>query len=205
LSVAAALIVVAGGWGVARSLQRPSVRPVAFGPEDGARAQQKIFDLMQRAPRASPVVFTEAEINAFVARHVDARDLPFDEPVIHFLGSDAVEIVGYLSLGRLMHESPARALGEWLPHSWRARTLGLTILAHVRVEADPRRVLRLEPRRLVLGRQPLPAFALRVLFEPASLRFTRIALPAEIRDVRVEPGRALIEATSSRGRTGGGA
>jgi hypothetical protein len=77
----------------------------------------------------------------------------------------------------------------------------LTIGAHATIATEPRRALRLDVRRVVIGRQRVPAVLLRLLLDPSSLRLMRIALPPEVRTVRVERGRVLIETTSPPPRT----
>jgi hypothetical protein len=47
----------------------------------------------------------------------------------------------------------------------------------------------------------VPAFALRLVMDPSSLRLMRIALPPEVQTVRIERGRVVIQATSSPSRT----
>lgn len=171
---------------------------VASTSEDGARAQQKLFRLLQKG--RGGVVLTEAEINAFLSRSVEPSALPFDQPVVFLQDDDMVEIAGHVDLGRLV-AAGSPALADMLPAAWMARPVSLRVAAHAVFEQAPRAQLRLDVRQLTLGRQPVPAFTLHVLFEAARLRFLRIALPDGVTDVRIERGRVLIEATSSRGRT----
>ncbi len=198
--LAIGLIVAAGGWAVVRSLQAPAVERVPFSPADGVRAQQKIFDLARRAARAGPVVLTEAELNAFVSRHLDPADLPLHDPVIRLRADDVVEIVGIVPLGRLLRESPLAPLADALPAGWLARPVWLTVTTRAGLSTEPRRALRLDARRVVIGRQRVPALVLRLVLEPSSLRLTRITLPPAVQAVRVERGRVLIQATSSPAR-----
>jgi hypothetical protein len=191
-ALAAAIVVAALAWGGTRALQRPDGRPVAFGPEDGARAQQKIFDLARRGARAGSVALTEAEVNAFVARHIDPNDLPMSEPNIRLLGDDGLQVVGRVSVRRLLEESPLAVVARSLPGQWREQTVWLTVVLKARMEMGPRRTLRLEPRRFAVGRQWLPVIILRLFADPASLRYTRIGLPGDASDVRVEQGRVVI-------------
>ena len=198
--VAVGLVAAAGGWAVIRSLQAPIVEPVRFSPEDGVRAQQKIFGLARRSTRAGAVVLSEAELNGFVSRHLDPADLPLGEPAIRLRGDDLVEIVGTVSLGRLLHESPLAPLAEALPAGWLARPVWLTIAARGRISTEPRRALRLDARRVVIGRQRVPALALRMMLDPSSLRLTRIGLPSHVDAVRIERGRVVIQVTPSPSR-----
>jgi hypothetical protein len=199
--LAVGLVVVAGGWACLRTLQAPIVEPVRFTPEDGVHAQQKIFGVARRSTRAGPVVLTEAELNAFVSRHLDPADLPLREPVIRLRGDDVVEIVGTVSFGHLLHESPLASLAEVLPAGWLARPMWLTVAALGRISTEPRRALRLDARRVVIGRQRVPALVLRLVLDPSSLRLTRIALPSHVQAVRIERGRVVIQVTSSPPRT----
>jgi hypothetical protein len=199
--LAIAVLVAGAAWAVMRMLDTPALEPVRYAPSDGVRAQQKILDLVRRRARPGGVVLTEAELNAFVSRHLDPADLPLRDPVIRLHGDDVVEIAGTLPLARLLHESPLGNLTDALPAGWLARPVWLTVLARTTVVTEPRRVLRLDPQRVTIGRQRVPVILLRLVLDPSSLRLTRIGLPTEIRSVRIEPGRVLIEATSSPSRT----
>jgi hypothetical protein len=187
-------------WGTSRALQDPGISPVRPTAEDAARAQQKLFRLIRGAAR-DPVVVSEAEVNAFVSRNVDSRDLPFDDPLIFLRDGDVVEIVGQIPLGRLLAESPFGLVGGLLPERWSARPVWLKVTSRAKLEREPRPHLRLEPRRVTVGQQRVPAVVLRILFEPGRLRFVRVPLPDSAADVRIQSGRAVIRPTSSRGRT----
>lgn len=175
----------------------PAVRVTA---EDATRAQQKLFRLL-RGSAKEPVVLTEAELTAFVSRSVDQQDLPFGDPLILLHDGDVVKIVGRIPLGRLLAESPLALVAALLPDRWSWRAVWLQIATRAEFEREPRRQLRLDIRRVTLGRQRVPVSALRLLFEPARLRFVRLTLPESVVDVRIEAGRAVIRPTSSRERT----
>ena len=197
-----ALLATAGTsvWGTSRALQNPEIAVIRTTAEDAARAQQKLFRLV-RGGATEPVVLSEAEINAFVSRNVDRRDLPFDEPLIFLGDGDAVEIVGRMPLGSLLAESPLGLVAGLLPERWSARPVWLRVATRAEFERQPRRQLRLDVRHVKVGQQRLPAIALRLLFEPGRLRFVRVPVPATVADVRIESGRAVIRPTSSRERT----
>lgn len=186
-------------WGASRAFQDPVVSLVSSTPDHAASAQQKLFRLLRGAAR-DPVILSEAEVNAFISRNVDPRDLPLDHPTVFLRPDDVVELVGQVSIARLLGESPAAILGAVLPSDWLTRRLWLEVAAHAEFEHEPRTQLRLAIRRVTLGRQSLPTVALRVLFEPASLRFVRVPLPATVAGVRIESGRAVIQPTSSHRR-----
>jgi hypothetical protein len=187
-------------WGTSRALRDPGVRSIRSTAEDAARAQQKLFRLVRGSAR-DPVVLSEAEVNAFVSRNVDLRDLPFDEPLVFLREGDVVEIVGQIPLGRLLAESPVWPVSGLLPERWSGWPVWLQVTSRVTFEREPRPRLRLDPRRVTVGQQRVPAVALRILVEPARLRFVRITLPDSVADVRTQSGRVVIRPTSSRERT----
>ena len=187
-------------WGTSRALQNPGIVPVRTTAEDATRAQQKLFRVV-RGAATDPVVLSEVELNAFVSRNVDRRDLPFDQPVIFLHDGETVDIIGQMPLGRLLAESPLGLIASLLPERWRARPMWLQVGTRAEFEREPRRQLRLDVQRVTIGQQRLPAIALRLLFEPARLRFVRIAVPATVGDIRIQSGRLVIRPTSSRERT----
>jgi hypothetical protein len=187
-------------WGASRALENPGITAHRATAEDAARAQQKLFRLV-RGGGTDTVMVSEAELNAFASRNVDRRDLPFDDPMIFLHDGDTVDIVGQMPLGRLLAESPLGLLAELLPKRWWARPVWLRVGTHAEFEREPRRQLRLDIRRVTVGQQRVPAIALRLLVEPARLRFVRIAVPATVRDIRIQSGRVVIRPTSSRERT----
>jgi hypothetical protein len=187
-------------WGTSRALEDPAVVRIRPTPEDAARVQQKLFRLVRGAGR-EPVVISEAEITAFVSRNIDPRDLPFDDPVIFLRDGDRIDIAGRTTLGQLLAESPLGLAQGLLPPQWSARPVWLQLESRARFEREPQPQLRLDVRRLTIGQQRVPAAVLRLLVEPARLRFVRVPLPAAVGDVRIQAGRAVIRPTSSRERT----
>ena len=202
ITLAAVGLLVAGtGWAVMRTFQAPAVEPAPFGPDDGPRAQRKIVDLARGRPRGGVVVLSEAEVNAFVSRHLDPADMPLREAVIRLRDAGVIDITGTLPLDRLLHESPLASIADALPSRWLARPVWLTISTRARMTTEPRPALRLDARRVAIGRQRVPAVVLRLVLDPASLRLTRIALPPDVRTVRVERGRVIIQTTLPPPRT----
>lgn len=206
LSTALGILIVVGviaatAWLAVGVLQAPHVERVRFSAEDGVRAQRKLLDLAHQRPRTSSAVITEAELNAFVARHLDPADLPLGEPVIHLQADDRVELAGMVTLGRLLHDSPLASVADVLPAAWAMRPVWLTVVADARLMRDSRPILRLVPRRLTIGRRRVPTFVLRLVLDPASFRLMRIVLPPDVETVRVERGRVVIERTSQPPRT----
>jgi len=184
-----------------KALQPPVAEAPVFTREDGVRAQQKILDLARHRVKGGPMMLSEAEINAFVSRHLDPDQLPLRQPMIRLRDGDVVEVAGTIALGKLLRESPLAPLVEHFPTEWLARPVWLTVVARAETATEPRPILRLVPRRLRIGDQRVPAFALRLMLDPPSLRLMRIALPSQIQTVRIERGRVVIQTASPPSRT----
>src|SRR5688572_25404324 len=157
--VALGLAVVVGAalWGVVLVRQTPDITAVASTAEDSARAQQKIFQIVNRGRGrpGGPIVFTEPEVNALVSRQL-AGHLPLSAPVVRLLAGDAVELFGRVPARRLLIESPMPWLSDVIPAGWGRREVWLRIRAQAKLEAGRRPRLRFEPTEFAVGRLPLP-------------------------------------------------
>lgn len=189
-----------GGW---RALQDPRLEAAAFTPADGARAQQKLLDLVHR-PRSrgsgGPVVLSEQEVHALLApRIADLADLPLREASAALVG-DTLEVRGRLPLAVLLGEPPFAGLATLLPQAWLSRLLWLRVRTGVRIERVDtprgRRFVRFDPTYVAIGRQRVPALLYRLLLPPSGVQLLRWPAPASVEDVRIEPGRVVIRTTS---------
>jgi len=181
-----------------RLLGQPTIAPHVTTAADGARAQQKLFELTRRRRgSAETVIITEPELNALLSRHlVEARGVQLGTPSARLLGGDRLEVTGSRPVGRILEEMSLGSVGSTLPTRWLERPIWLRIGAHIRVEERPPRHLRLDVDALVVGRQRVPAPALRLLMDPGGVGLLRWALPAHIESVTIEPGRAIIKTAS---------
>jgi hypothetical protein len=190
-----------------RVVQGPHLAMPAVSRADGVRAQQKLYRLVSGGPgrgRAGEVItLTERETQAFLAGHMETAAWPFHEIRVRLAGEGIADLAVRMPLGELLRDPPLAPLGRLLPRRWLAFPVWLQ--ARVRAEvAHPDRgrpYLRLEPRELMLGRQPLPAWTLRLLVGPDTLRTLHWPLPAGVEDVTVEAERLVLR-TSRRGAAG---
>lgn len=164
---------------------------------DGQRAQQKILELIHRdtgkSSRTIPVVFSEREINAFLARHLDESARIHFSPLVVKLDRGMVVVQGMTPLRFLMREAPFRYLAKFLPAS---RVNGpVWVVFQGRVRIDPgkvrrdRKYLRIEPTEFRIGTRDvgtwfLPWMVGRELF--------RWGVPNVIDGVLVEDGFATV-------------
>ncbi len=197
--VVALVAAVVGGstWLVVRGLENPGIVAEQPTAADSSRAQRKIFDLANRGHRAGEqIVLTEREINALLSRQL-AGELPFSSSVARLVGDGRIELAGQLPVRQLLAESPAAAVLDLIPEGWGRRPVWVHLQTRARVEPrGARRQLRLDVERFAIGRLPLPGSAVRVLFDPESLRFLRLPLPDNVDAVVIEPGRATIRIAS---------
>jgi hypothetical protein len=199
--VALGLAVVVGAalWGFVLVRQAPDVPVLATTAEDSARAQQKVFQLVNRGrgKAVGPVVFTEAEVNAFLSRQL-AGQVPLSSPVVRLLAGNAVELFGRVPARRLLVDSPLSWLSEVLPSGWGGRDVWLRIRAHATLEVGPRPRLRFEPSEFAVGQLPLPTVMVRLLLDPGTLAIFRWSLPEDVEAVTIDAGRATIRVASPR-------
>ena len=164
---------------------------------DGARAQQKIFEIARSNRLAKPVTVTEAEVNALLARHlVEARGVRLNALAVRLTGDDRLEITGQAPVRQLLDEAGIGAVAGVLPGGWRERLVWVHVGARVRVSEGTRRQLGLDVEHFAVGRQRLPAGTLRLLLDPAAVGLLRWPLPEHVHSVTIEPGRVVIRGAS---------
>jgi hypothetical protein len=192
------LAALAGGaWLVVQALRVPAIDRVAFGPADGRRAQEKLFEVVQ-GRRRGPVTLSDAEINAFLTRHVEsAPGAGVADIAVALPAGGVVEVAGRLPLRALLEELPLAGGAQALPVSVLRRSVWLKLRA-TPVLADSggsgrSRTLRLEVRDLWLGRLPVPALLARFVVPPGLLRWS---VPGRVEEVRIEPGRVVVRLAS---------
>ena len=209
IAVAAAIIglltlVGTSIWVGSRLLKEPDV-PAAMGlPEDGARAQQKIFEVLRAEPvrrggRAHRVVMTEAELNQFLSKHlVEVARMPVTVGAVRLRGDGIVELKALLSVRDLVSASSFTT--ALIPSAWLERRVWLHLEAKTSLEVgasrSQRRHLRFDVQRFAIGRQPLPGSLLRLLPSPGLQGLFRWRLPDSIEGITVEPGAVAIRVAS---------
>jgi hypothetical protein len=190
-------------WGVLQAASAPDIAAPPTTAADGQRAQQKIFEVVRRAGSGRPhsVTLSEAEVNAFLGRHLaGAADLPLHRLAVRLPRDGHADIAGQIPLRQLLGEGPASAVGGVLPESWLDRPVWLSLSTRATLEGGEarraRRHLRLDVERFWIGRLRLPGMLLRLLLDPMALRLLRWPLPDAIDGMRIEPGRLVIQAAA---------
>jgi hypothetical protein len=199
-ALALVAVLVGGAVGATvRMLAQPDVSAPTTTAADGARAQRKLFDLARQSRRGQTVILTEAELNALLARHlVLARGVRLATPSVQLIGGDRFVLHVQSPLRQLFDEASLSAVAEVMPARWQTRPVWLRVGARLRLEEGPRRQLRLDVDEFAVGRQRLPAQAVRLLLDPATVGLLQWPLPEHIEHVGIEPDRVVIQTASSR-------
>jgi hypothetical protein len=194
LVIVVALVVgVAGAIVLDRTLDWPEgTGPLAPDPQAGLRAQSVLAQLLLReaglSSRQDPLVLSAAEVNAFIAGHVEVRDAPI-WPVRVQIDPAGVELAGATTIGRLVEAGLGSAPARMLPFSigahpvWIGARGGITLTSGGRAE--------FLAHTATIGRQRVPVSMLwrAVGGRPRSLVWR---MPRIVERVDIEPGRLLI-------------
>jgi hypothetical protein len=194
LLVLATILVAAGGAVVlTRALAMPDeTAPRSADPQAGLRVQGTVAQLLLReaglSSRQDPLAFSDAEVNAFLAGHVEIRDPPI-WPVRVRIDPDAVELGGVTTLGRLTETGLGRGFGSALPES--AATYPVWVAARGRVAVAPSGRAEFVAHSGTIGRQRVPVAVLWAVLggRPPALVWR---MPRVVERVDVESGRLLL-------------
>ena len=203
--VALAAVVLGGGslWVGWRLLQEPDLTAALGSSEDGARGQQKIFDIARGgAGRARStqhaVVISEAELNALLSRNlVEIAKMPVSVRAVRLAGDGIVEFKGRLLLRDVLSASPVAGV---IPGAWLDRQVWLHLTAKASLEVgatrSQRRYLRFDLHRFAIGRQPLPGFFRWLLPSPGLQGLLRWRMPDSVESITIESGTVSIKTSS---------
>jgi hypothetical protein len=190
----AGLLGVGGAVLAGRILAQPAgAARLPLPPAAGTRrVPHAVAEIIMRgagmSSRSDPVEVTASELNGFLARHVEARRLPFRSLVVR-AGEGRLEVSGRTWLSQLA------AGGGWaawiiarLPQS--VRRLDVWVLADGRIDTRPGEA-EFVVERAALGRQPVPSDWLwRVLgIERRELTWR---LPRIVERIEAKPDRLVI-------------
>jgi hypothetical protein len=198
--VLATATVVGLGWATYQALADPALPRVATTAADSRRAQEKLYAIATRsARRGTTVDLSETELNAFLARNLDASaHVPLSDIRVKLARQGQLHFAARTRLGALLGEPPLSALRDLVPAGWHAVPVWIQVVVAPGVEAidGKRRYVRLNVEAFAIGRQHLPGVLVRLMLDPGTLRLLRWSVPETVEDVRVEPGRVLVRLAS---------
>lgn len=176
----------------------PTIPSVEKTPSDGYRAQQKLFELAEWDSKRSavPVVLTERELNAFLARHLEESEgLPFSPIVVRLLPG-MIEVQGRTTLVNLFQGFPFSLLAEYLPPSALDRPVWVTLRGTIQVQKRRSRTERSYGQLVVsgfsLGNQDLGPWVLSWMLGGKRESLLRWHLPPAVDGITIEQGRVVI-------------
>jgi hypothetical protein len=194
------LAAVGASWTITRCLGQPDLPAPAPTAVESRRAQHKLVEIFQR-PRspggfaAEPVVFSEVEINALLARNIDDyRGAQLRGSVVRLVGNDRVDVYRSLPLPRALDAVGLGALARYFPGAWREHRVWWRISTRVRNadRPDRRRAVVLDVEGLAVGNQPVPLLLTRVVLDQKLLDTLTFDLPAGVDAIAVEPGKVVV-------------
>jgi hypothetical protein len=200
LGVAVAL---GAGLFAGRLLAQPEPTPTAtWEPAAGLRFQQALAELAMRAasasPRSDPVVVTAGELNAFLARHVESRRLPF-RPLVVAPGEDRLVVAGRTSPAQLADRSWIGPLLGVLPRGARELDLWVSVRGRLVVRAGE---AEFEVEETRVGRQRVPVGWVWSALDVDPREQLHWRMPRVVERIEARPGRLLIHTRPQGGRGG---
>jgi hypothetical protein len=195
-------------WATSRAVAPPDPAPIQGTEEDGLRAQQKIFEIVRKVASGRPrsqravqdYVLSEAEVNAFLTRHLGAiAGVPFDKLAVRLVGDGVVEVLGRVPLRRALGDEGG-AWTDYLPDSWRTAVVTVRLRGPLRLETETSpgqpKSLRLEVTEAYVGQQRVPVTAVEWMLGADGRRLTRLRVPESVEAVTIERQRAIIRTLS---------
>jgi hypothetical protein len=185
-------IAAAGTWVTTMALGWPDqAQPTPPDAAAGRRFQSVLAQLLLRdtglSSRQDPLVLSAADVNAFLAGHVEVRDPPV-WPVQVWIDAHGVGAGGVTTLGRLVSAGMSSGLGRALPTSIGDCPLWVAASGEIVVRGGRAEFVA---RQAWIGRQPVPVAVLwRLLGGRPSALIWR--MPRVVERVDAEPGRLVI-------------
>lgn len=198
----AAVVAATGGTLVAgRFLALPEAALGAEAADPGAsfQVQQGLVELFLRQARAShrtdPVVFTAAELNAFLARNLESRRLAL-RPLLVRAEADWLEVAGRTSVRSVLTGSVVEGLVEVLPAALLDADVWVSARGRLAVR-DGKGEFLVEQARL--GRQRVPAAWLWGILGVHPREILTWRMLRVVERIEVQPGRLLIHTRHAGG------
>ena len=180
--------------------EEPHFEALDWGRSDASAARSTLREIILRdagqSGRQDPVLLSEREINALVARHLaETAGLRF-EPFSMRLVRGQFILQGRTVLRSLLQGAPFAQLAAYLPASQLDRSLWITVRGSIAVQPG---VLGGRPgqARVVLtefnlGRQPVGNWLFSAVMGSAGSGLLKWPVPGAVRDVDIEDRRVVI-------------
>ena len=196
------LVVMAGAFLFLSDNIFEELRFVALdgSPANASTARGKLHEIVQRdtgqSGRQDPIILTEREINALVARHLaETAGLRF-HPFAMRLAQGQFRLQGRTVLRSLLQGPPFAQLAAYLPASQLDRPLWITVRGYIAVQpGEPRRKpgqARVVLTEFNLGMQPVGNWPFFAVMGSAGAGLLKWQVPGTLRDVDIGDRRVVI-------------
>ncbi|HET8575528.1 MAG TPA: hypothetical protein VFO18_00405 [Methylomirabilota bacterium] len=178
----------------------PDFIPTPFSRSDGFAAQQKLFEVVQResgrSSRQDPIVLTDREVTAFLARHLEQNaGLPLSPLGARFLKREML-IQGRTPLRNLLQGPPFAQLVPFLPEERMNQPVWVTVRGRISVESGlgggAARYAKFVVSDFALGKQPVSSWLLTIMMGPSSVYLLRWQVPPNVESVDIDEGQVVI-------------
>ena len=180
--------------------EEPHFEALDWSRADASAARYRLSEVIQRDTGQSggqdPIVLTERETNALVARHLsETAGLRFD-PFATRLTPGQFFLQGRTVLRSLLQGPPFAQLAAYLPAAQLDRPIWISVRCYIALQpgepgGKPGRA-RVMLTEFTLGRQPVGNWPFSVTMGPAGSRLLRWPVPGAVRDIDFEDRRVVI-------------
>jgi hypothetical protein len=168
------------------------VASAAPNAQASLHVQSVIAQLMLReaglSSRQDALVLSAAEVNAFLAQHVEVRDAPV-WPVQARIDPAGAELGGLATLGRLTEAGLGRTMAGWMPRALAGYPVWIAARGRIRVSPGGHAAFDAESARVGQQRVPVSLLWAVVGGRPRALTWS---MPRVVDRIDVEAGRLVI-------------
>ena len=180
--------------------EEPHFEVLDWSRADASAARYKLSEIIQRdtgqSGRKDPIVLSEREINALLARHLsETAGLRFD-PFATRLTQGQFLLQGRTVVRSLLQGPPFAQLAGYLPAAQLDQPIWLSVRGYIALQpgepgGKPGRA-RVMLTEFNLGRQPVGSWPFSVAMGPAGSRLLTWPVPGALRDIDIEDRRVVI-------------
>jgi hypothetical protein len=194
--------VVAGFFVLSGNIfEEPRVEVLDWSRADASAVRSKLYEIVQRdagqSGRQDPIVLSERDLNAWMARHLaETAGLRFDPFALRLTQGQFV-LQGRTILRNLLQGPPFAQLVPFIPAAQLNRPLWITVHGYVSVQpggpgGKPGRA-RVTLTEFDLGKQPVGNWPFSVVMGPAGWGLLSWPVPGVVRDIDIEDKRIVIQ------------
>ena len=180
--------------------EEPRFEALEWSRADASSARYKLAEIVQRdavnSGRQDPMILSEREVNALVARHLaETAGLRFDPFAIRLIQGQFV-LLGRTVIGSLLQGPPFAQLAPQLPAAQLNRPLWITARGYIALEpgepgGKPGRA-RVTLTEFTLGNQPVGTWPFSIVMGPTGSGLLKWPVPGTVRDIEIEERRVVI-------------